>query len=116
MKIAIIGSGISGLVSAYFLSKKHEVWLFEKNDYLGGHSHTVQLEDNDGIHNIDTGFIVCNKKTYPNFIHLLNELNVDLQESYMGFSVKDKTTGLEFAGTSLNTIFAQRKNIFNYFS
>ena len=114
MKIAIIGSGISGLTSAYFLSKNHEVWLFEKNDYLGGHSHTVQVEESDRVHNIDTGFIVCNKKTYPNFMHLLKELSVDLQESSMGFSVKDDATGLEFSGSSLNTIFAQRKNIFNY--
>lgn len=114
MKIAIIGSGISGLVSAYFLSKNHDVWLFEKNDYLGGHSHTVQVEENNTVHNIDTGFIVCNKKTYPNFMRLLKELNVELQESRMGFSVKDNESGLEFSGSSINTIFAQRKNLFNY--
>lgn len=114
MKIAIVGSGVSGLVCAYFLSKNHEVWLFEKNDYLGGHSHTVQVEDNNGLQNIDTGFIVCNKKTYPNFMHLLHELQVDLQKSYMGFSVKDTASGLEFSGSNLNSIFAQRMNVFNY--
>jgi uncharacterized protein len=112
MKIAIIGSGISGLASAYFLSKKYEVWLFEQENYLGGHSHTVEIDDSSGRHSIDTGFIVCNKKTYPNFMHLLNALNIELEASCMGFSVKDPLNNIEFAGQNLNTIFAQRKNLF----
>lgn len=111
MKIAVIGSGISGLAAAYLLDKKHEVWLFEQADYLGGHAHTVEVHDQSGTHKIDTGFIVCNKKTYPNFLQLLKELDVELEKSSMGFSVKDETNNIEFAGQNLNTIFAQRKNL-----
>jgi len=114
MKIAIIGSGISGLVTAYFLSYKHEVWLFEQNNYLGGHSYTTSIEDSDGIQHIDTGFIVCNKKTYPNFIKLLNILNVQLQESEMSFSVKDSENKFEFSGSNISTLFVQKNNLFNY--
>lgn len=113
MKIAVIGSGISGLAAAYFLNRKHEVWLFEQADYLGGHAHTVEVNDPSGIHKVDTGFIVCNKKTYPNFLHLLKELDVELEKSSMGFSVKDEGNNIEFAGQNLNTIFAQRKNLFD---
>ncbi len=113
MKIAIIGSGISGLACAYFLSRKYEVTLFEEADYLGGHTHTVEVHDTCGSHNIDTGFIVCNKRTYPNFIRLLTELDVNLQPSSMGFSVKDVASNLEYSGHNLNTVFAQRKNLLN---
>ncbi len=113
MKIAIIGSGIAGLASAYFLSQKHEVWLFEQADYLGGHAHTVDITDAHGTHKIDTGFIVCNKRTYPNFIRLLDSLGVGLEKSKMGFSVRDPLTNIEFAGQNLNTLFAQRGNLLN---
>ena len=70
MKIAIIGSGISGLTCAYLLHKKHEVTIFEKNDYIGGHTHTHEIEYNDKLWNIDSGFIVYNERTYPNFIKI----------------------------------------------
>lgn len=111
MKIAIIGSGISGLSAAYFLSKKHDVLLFEKDEYIGGHSHTVRVAEEKGFHDIDTGFIVCNKRTYPNFMHLLKMLDVELQPTRMGLSIKSKE--IEFSGNNINTIFSQRKNLFN---
>lgn len=113
MKIGIIGSGISGLTAAYLLSKRHEVWLFEKDDWLGGHAHTVDIHDDYGVHAIDTGFIVCNTRTYPNFMHLLKLLDIELINTKMSFSVKAPKINLEYSGTNLNTIFAQRRNIFN---
>lgn len=112
MKIAIIGSGISGLSAAYFLSKNHDVLLFEQDSYIGGHSHTVRVAEGNIYHDIDTGFIVCNKKTYPNFMKLLEMLDVDLQETRMGLSIK--SNDIEFSGNSFNTIFSQRKNLYNY--
>ncbi len=112
MKIAIIGSGISGLSAAYFLSKDHDVWLFEQDSYIGGHSHTVRVAEDNGYQDIDTGFIVCNKKTYPNFIRLLTTLDVELQETRMGLGIKSKD--IEFAGNNFNTLFAQRKNLYNH--
>jgi len=111
-KIAIVGTGISSLTSAYILSRKHDVHLFEKNDYIGGHTHTHTIVENDKVFNVDSGFIVYNENTYPNFISLLNQLNVDSQHTTMGFSVKSKLNDFEYAGNSLNSFFAQRKNIF----
>lgn len=113
MKIAVIGSGISGLTAAYVLSKEHEVSVYEKRGRLGGHTATIELEHKDKRFSIDTGFIVYNDRTYPNFIKLLDLLNVKTQKACMGFSVSCEQSGLEYAGGSLNTLFAQRKNIFS---
>ena len=112
MKIAIIGSGISGLTSAYLLSKHHEIKVFEANDYIGGHTHTHTINMDGDDYEVDSGFIVYNENTYPNFIRLLGELNVETQISSMGFSVTSKNNEIEYAGNSLNSVFAQRKNIF----
>jgi predicted NAD/FAD-binding protein len=113
MKIAIIGSGISGLVAAYLLDQKYDVSVFEANDYIGGHTHTVPVIENGQTIWIDTGFIVCNPKNYLNFFKLLKTLNVPLQKSDMSFSVSVQKNGLEYNGTSFNGIFAQRTNILN---
>jgi predicted NAD/FAD-binding protein len=111
-KIAIIGSGISGLTSAYLLSQKHQITVFEKNDYIGGHTATKDIELNGQQYAIDTGFIVCNDRTYPNFLKLLAQLNVKLQPTEMSFSVINRDTHLEYNGNNLNSLFAQRRNIF----
>ena len=113
MKIAIVGSGISGNTIAHLLHKKHNITLFEKNNRIGGHSHTHNIEINGSPISVDTGFIVFNKKTYPLFSSLLRELDVAHEDSKMSFSVFSKKTGLEYNGTSLNTLFSQRRNIFN---
>ena len=112
MKIAIIGSGISGLTASYLLNRKHDITLFEKNDYIGGHTHTHEIKNDNKIWNVDSGFIVYNEKTYPNFIKLLNMLGVERQLTRMGFSVKSPYKNLEYAGHSLNGLFAQRSNLF----
>lgn len=112
MKIGIIGSGISGLVTAYRLSSQHNVTLFEANDYVGGHTNTVRVELEGETHDVDTGFIVFNDRTYPNFFRLLDELEVESQPTSMSFSVRCDRTGLEYNGTSLNGLFAQRTNLF----
>ena len=112
MKIAIIGSGISGLTCAYLLNRKHDVTIFEANDYIGGHTHTHNIEIDGSNYSIDTGFIVYNERTYPNFINLLDQLNIERQLSTMGFSVKSASQDYEYAGESLNTLFAKRSNIF----
>ncbi len=111
MKIAIIGAGISGLTAAYRLSLSHDIALFEANDYLGGHTHTVDVEWDGERHAIDTGFIVFNDWTYPNFIALLDELGVASQATSMSFSVRCDAANLEYNGSSLNGLFAQRRNL-----
>ena len=111
MKIAIIGTGISGLTSAYLLSKEHIVHVYEAQEYIGGHVHTLPVHLNGRSYEIDTGFIVFNDRTYPNFNKLLNKINVLSQPTSMSFSVKCETTGLEYNGTSLNGLFAQRLNL-----
>ena len=111
MKIAIIGSGISGLTCAYYLQNNHDISLFEANDYVGGHTHTHDIDLAGKTYAIDTGFIVFNDWTYPNFIKLMDELNVSSQPSSMGFSVKCERTGIEYNGVSLNRLFAQRSNL-----
>ena len=116
MKIAVIGSGISGLSSAYYLSKKHKVDLFEKEDHFGGHAHTIDIDyDEDGKKNlpIDIGFIVFNYKTYPNLINFFSENNIEIEKSDMSFSVSVKGKNIEYCGKGLNGIFINRKNIFN---
>jgi uncharacterized protein len=111
MRIAIVGGGISGLVTARLLSRRHDVTLFEAGDHAGGHTNTVTVEVDDERHAVDTGFIVFNHKTYPNFTALLEQLRVPSQETEMSFSVACDRTGLEYNGTSLNTLFAQRRNV-----
>ena len=112
MKIAIIGSGVSGNTLAWHLSKQHEVTVFEADGHIGGHTHTHEIEAFGKRYNIDTGFIVYNDWTYPNFIQLLETLGVETQSSSMSFSVHDESSGLEYNGTSLNSLFAQRCNLF----
>ncbi|MBL0350180.1 MAG: FAD-dependent oxidoreductase [Elusimicrobia bacterium] len=112
MKIAIVGSGISGLVCAHYLSRRHEVRVFEAGDYVGGHTNTIALHRASGDHRVDTGFIVFNDWTYPHFIRLIQELGVESQPSSMSFSVHVESTGLEYNGTDLNRLFIQRRNLF----
>ena len=111
MKIAIIGSGISGLTAAYLLCKDYDITVFEANDYIGGHTHTHEVSFDNKTWSIDSGFIVYNEKTYPNFIRLLEKLKVATQKTSMSFSVKSPDTGLEYSGGSLNSLFAQRINL-----
>lgn len=112
MKIAIIGSGIAGNTLGYHLHKKHDITVFEANNHIGGHTHTHDIEIFGKNYAIDTGFIVFNDRTYPHFIEMLDELKVAWQPSSMSFSVRNETTGLEYNGTNLNSLFAQRSNFF----
>ena len=109
-RIAIIGSGISGLASAYFLNRKHDVVLFEAAGYLGGHTNTVDVTLEGRCHGVDTGFLVYNERTYPNLVALFGELGVDSIASDMSFGVSMDGGALEWAGSSLDTVFAQRLN------
>lgn len=111
MRIAIIGTGISGLSAAYYLRQAHDITLFESAARIGGHTATVDVELGGRAHAIDTGFIVYNDWTYPNFIALLNEIGVDTQPTEMSFSVRCDASGLEYGGNNLNTLFAQRRNL-----
>ena len=111
MRIAVIGSGISGMVAAYRLCREHDVTVYESDDRIGGHTHTVDVEYAGRSYAVDTGFIVHNDWTYPNFVDLLQEIEVPWQPSDMSFSVRCERTGLEYNGTSLNSLFAQRRNI-----
>lgn len=110
--IAIIGSGISGLTCGHLLSQQHNVTLFEANDYLGGHTNTENIELSGKNYPVNTGFIVFNDWTYPNFIKLMDQLGVKSEASEMSFSVRDENTGLEYNGTTLNSLFSQRLNVF----
>jgi predicted NAD/FAD-binding protein len=111
MKIAIIGSGIAGNVAAHRLHKEHEITVFEAGAHVGGHTHTHEIDSHGERYAIDTGFIVFNDWTYPNFIALLSELGVESQASVMSFSVRNEASGLEYNGTTINTLFAQRRNL-----
>tara|TARA_B100001093_G_scaffold509782_1_gene574467 strand:- start:498 stop:1727 length:1230 start_codon:yes stop_codon:yes gene_type:complete len=113
MKIAVIGSGISGLSSAYFLSKKHKVDLFEQSDHFGGHSYTYDIKEKNKIIPVDLGFIVFNELTYKNLIKFFNDLNVSFEKSNMSFSVSIKGTNIEYGGSGFNAIFANKFNLFN---
>jgi predicted NAD/FAD-binding protein len=114
MKIAVIGSGISGLSSAYYLSKKHKVDLFEKQDRFGGHSYTLDIKLNDKEKvAVDIGFMVFNKVTYPNLINFFKENDIEIEKSDMSFSVTVKGTNIEYCGKGLNGIFSNRGNLFN---
>ena len=114
MKIAVIGSGISGLSSAYYLSKKHKVDLFEKQDRFGGHSYTLDIKLNEKEKvAVDAGFMVFNKITYPNLINFFNENEIEIEKSDMSFSVSVKGTNIEYCGKGLNGIFSNRGNLLN---
>ncbi len=111
MKIAIIGSGIAGLTAAYRLHPRHDVTVFEADDRLGGHAHSIEIEAEGQPVTLDTGFMVFNDRNYPNFVRLLDELGVASRPTLMSFSVSDPSTGLEYNGHSLGTLFAQRHNL-----
>ena len=111
MKIAVVGTGISGNVAAYHLNKAHDVTVYEAGSYVGGHTNTVDVETAAGPLPVDTGFIVFNDRTYPNFISLLDELGVASHDSEMSFSVRGNRPSLEYNGSNLNGLFAQRRNL-----
>ena len=113
MKLAIIGSGISGLSSAYYLSKNHKVDLFEKEDHFGGHSHTIDIKIQDNIIPVDIGFIVFNKKTYPHLINFFEENNIAIEKSNMSFSVSVRGSEIEYCGKGISGIFSNKLNLFN---
>lgn len=113
MKIAIIGTGISGLTCGHYLHKEHDVTLFEANDYIGGHTATVDVALNGKTYAVDTGFIVYNDRTYPNFIKMMNEIGVQGTPTQMSFSVRNDSNGLEYNGHTATTLFAQKRNWLN---
>ncbi len=113
MKIAVVGSGISGLSAAYYLSKKHQVDLFEKEDHFGGHSHTIDLSFGTQKVSVDIGFIVFNFKTYPNLIKFFEENKIEIEESDMSFSVSVENSNFEYCGKGLSGIFSNKLNLFN---
>ena len=111
MKIAIIGSGIAGNVAAFRLHRDHEITVYEANSHVGGHTHTHTISQMGRSFDVDTGFIVYNEWTYPQFTALLAELGVLSQPTTMSFSVRNDVKGLEYNGTTINTLFAQRRNL-----
>ncbi|MCP4192981.1 MAG: NAD(P)-binding protein [Planctomycetaceae bacterium] len=113
MRIAIVGGGVSGNVCAWLLHRDHDITLFEAADYLGGHTNTIDIQAFDSEYIVDTGFMVFNNRTYPQFIRLLEQLGVSHQLSDMSFSVRCERSGLEYQGSSLNGLFAQRSNLFS---
>ena len=114
MKVAVIGSGISGLSSAYFLSRKYKVDLYEREDHFGGHSYTYEIKEGDKFVSVDLGFIVFNKVTYPNLLKFFEELEVPYEKSDMSFSVSIKDSNIEYSGSGLGGIFANKLNLFNF--
>ena len=113
MKIAVIGSGISGLSAAYYLSKKFKVDLFEQEDYFGGHSYTYDIKNQKKTIPVDLGFIVFNELTYPNLLNFFKELEVPFEKSDMSFAVSIQGSNIEYGGRGLKAIFANKSNIFN---
>ena len=113
MKIAVVGSGISGISAAYYLSKKHHVDLFEREDYFGGHSYTIDVLINEKKVSVDIGFIVFNQKTYPNLINFFKENEIAIEKSDMSFSVDVKDTNFEYCGRGLKGIFSNKSNLLN---
>lgn len=111
LSVAVVGSGVAGLTVAAGLHPDHDVTVYESADYVGGHTHTVDVDDEGTPVAVDTGFIVCNDWTYPNFLAMLARLGVATQPSNMSFSLQHEGTGLEYNGTSLNALFAQRRNL-----
>jgi len=112
MKIAVVGTGISGLTAAYLLHADHELTLFEANSYIGGHTRTIDVEAGGTTWPVDTGFIVFNERNYPNFVTLLKRLGVGWKKSVMSFSVHRESDGFEYSPSSLGSLFAQRRNLF----
>lgn len=112
-KLAIIGTGIAGMSAAYFLKDDYDITVFEKNDYIGGHTNTIDVYDGEKTCPMDTGFMVFNEKTYPNLLKLFRKLDVPYKDTDMSFSVRNDLIDLEFNGSSLSGLFAQKKNIFN---
>ncbi len=111
MRIAVVGTGISGLVCAHLLGSRHDITVFDSAGRPGGHSHTVPVVVNGREFDVDTGFLVYNERTYPGLVRLFGELGIETKPSDMSFSVSDEATGLEYRGTSLNSVFAQRRNL-----
>ena len=111
MKIAVIGTGIAGNVAAWHLQKNHDITVFEAGHYVGGHTNTIDVESAEGVIPVDTGFIVFNDRTYPNFIRLLDEIGVASKDSDMSFSVRGNRPSIEYNGSDLNGLFAQRRNL-----
>ncbi|HEU4623681.1 MAG TPA: FAD-dependent oxidoreductase, partial [Steroidobacteraceae bacterium] len=110
MRVAIIGSGIAGMTAAYRLHREHDVTVFEAGDHFGGHTYTLDIDVAGRTYAVDMGFIVFNDRTYPSFVAMMNELGVESQPSNMSFSLRCERTGLEYNGTSINSLFAQRLN------
>ena len=110
-KIAIIGTGIAGMGCAHFLHPKADLTLYEQNDYVGGHTNTVTVEEEGKPVYIDTGFMVFNYQTYPNLCRLFEEIKAPVKKTDMSFSVQHRPSGLEYSGSGLNHLFTQRKNI-----
>lgn len=113
MKIAIVGTGVAGLVTAHRLHPRHDITVFESDARVGGHAHTVDVEVDGRTHAVDTGFIVYNERNYPGLVALLNELGVATQPTEMSFGVSDARAGLEYCGSNVNSMFAQRRNLAN---
>lgn len=110
-RVAIVGTGIAGMTAAYLLHGRYDLTIFEANDYIGGHTHTVDVTQDGQRYAVDTGFIVYNEKTYPNFTRLLARLGVATKPTNMSFSVQDAASGTEYASADLNAVFAQRANL-----
>src|SRR5690349_20651669 len=110
MRIAIIGTGIAGLTCAHLLGARHDVTVFERDERPGGHTNTVRVQLGEESHDVDTGFIVFNDRNYPGLVRLFDRLGVSTKPSDMSFSVSDGATGLEWRGTSPDTVFAQPRN------
>ena len=112
-KVAIIGTGVAGMGMAYFLKDKYDVFLFEKNNYVGGHTNTVYVKEGDRQVAFDTGFMVFNFKTYPHLCKLFDRIKAPIKKTDMSFSVQHLESGLEFCGSGLSGLFAQKKNLFS---
>ena len=111
LRIAVIGSGISGLAAAWLLTRRHAVTLFEANTYLGGHTHSVDVRLGGVTHPVDTGFLVFNRETYPNLVRLFDTLGIIGTKSEMSFSLSLEEPAIEWSGTRLGTLFAQPRNL-----
>ena len=111
-KIAIVGSGISGISASFFLSKKYDVYLFEKNNYLGGHTRTKTIKEGNESYDIATGFIVFNNNNYPDLVKFIEYFKIEIGDSNMSFSISIKKPEFEY-GSHFNSIFAQKKNLFS---
>ena len=110
-RIAIVGTGVSGLIAAHRLHPDHDITVYEANDYVGGHTNTIDIESNGRVWPVDTGFIVFNERNYVNFIALMDELGVSSHRTEMSFSVRSDQADLEYNGTSLDRLFVQRRNL-----